>query len=224
MARKFLYFIAFMVVLALAGLLVYRAYGPQLLRWTLVPKAKFVAQAPMPANEWSRRDMWIARPDIPNNPSEWMPTDYTADAPRGGAAIFFIHPTSYLLSDNWNASLDNADANNRAALFVRGQASAFNGVGEVYAPRYRQATFGAFLTGQREAQLALDTAYRDVLAAFDAFRAAIPADKPIILAGHSQGSLHLVRLLHDRVAGKPLARRIVAAYAVGWPISISTLR
>jgi hypothetical protein len=28
--------------------------------------------------------------------------------------------------------------------------------------------------------------------------------------------------LKDRVAGKPIAKRIVAAYAVGWPVSIDT--
>jgi hypothetical protein len=43
-------------------------------------------------------------------------------------------------------------------------------------------------------------------------------DRPIILAGHSQGALQLERLLRERIAGKPLARRIVAAYVVGWPI------
>src|SRR3546814_1219754 len=38
----------------------------------------------------------------------------------------------------------------------------------------------------------------------------------------SQGSLHLIRLLHEKVAGTPLASRIVAAYVVGWPISVES--
>src|SRR3546814_12904686 len=42
----------------------------------------------------------------------------------------------------------------------------------------------------------------------------------MILAGHSQGSLHLMRLLRDRIAGTPLSRRIVAAYLGGWPVSL----
>jgi hypothetical protein len=41
-----------------------------------------------------------------------------------------------------------------------------------------------------------------------------------MIAGHSQGSFHLLRLLHEKIAGKPIAKRIVAAYLVGWPISI----
>ncbi len=56
--------------------------------------------------------------------------------------------------------------------------------------------------------------------AFDAFVAAVRRDEPIILAGHSQGALHLARLLREKVAGKPIARRIVAAYVVGWPLSV----
>ena len=107
------------------------------------------------------------------------------------AAVFFIHPTSYLDRAHWNAPLDDAEANGRAALFLRGQASVFNEAGQVWAPRYRQATFGAFLTSQADAEKALDLAYRDVAAAFDEFLKEIGPDRPIILAGHSQGALHL---------------------------------
>ena len=53
------------------------------------------------------------------------------------------------------------------------------------------------------------------------FIAAQPAGRPIILAGHSQGSLHLLRLLRERLAGTPVMKRIVAAYIVGWPISVA---
>jgi hypothetical protein len=33
--------------------------------------------------------------------------------------------------------------------------------------------------------------------------------------------MHLTRLLRDRIAGQPVAKRIAAAYVVGWPISVS---
>jgi hypothetical protein len=46
-------------------------------------------------------------------------------------------------------------------------------------------------------------------------------DRPIILAGHSQGALHLERLLRERIAGTPLSKRVVAAYVVGWPIDVA---
>jgi len=59
-----------------------------------------------------------------------------------------------------------------------------------------------------------------VLAAFDHFIATVDPKKPVVLAGHSQGAYHLHRLLADRVAGKPLVRRIAAAYLIGWPIAV----
>ena len=76
---------------------------------------------------------------------------------------------------------------------------------------------GAFLLKSADAQKALNLAYADVLSAFDEFVRQVPADRPIIVAGHSQGALHLVRLLEDRA--QQLKGRLVAAYVVGWPLS-----
>ena len=219
MVRKFLYVIAALVALVIAAAFAYRIWGVDLMRRYMTPDIAFEAQPALAGNAYASADMWLARPDKPGNPALWVPAGQAAA--DGGAAIFFIHPTSYLATDHWNADLDDAEANDRAALFLRGQASAFNAAGEVWAPRYRQAAFGAFLTTRVDAERALALAYRDVAQAFSAFLAANP-DRPIILAGHSQGALHLTRLLREQVAGKPLARRIVAAYVVGWPVSKTT--
>jgi hypothetical protein len=221
LARKFLYVIAFLIVLVIAGLLSFRMFGPQMMRAALVPGAAFIEQPPLAANAWASPKLWYARPDISGNPALWVPQGQAPVTTPGTAEVFFIHPTSFLDRSAWNAPFDNAEANGRAELFIRSQASAFNDVGRIWAPRYRQATFGAFLSGQRESQLALDAAFADVAHSWDAFLAAIPADRPIIVAGHSQGALHLMRLLRERIAGKPVARRIAAAYVIGWPVSLS---
>lgn len=217
MARKFLYVVAVLIGLFIAAAIAYRLFGLQLMRAAMVPSAAF--ERPEGANAYDDAKLWVARPDIAGNPTLWLPPGVKA-VPAGKAAVFFIHPTSYLNRAAWNAPLDDKEGNERAALFVRGQASAFSAAGEVWAPRYRQATFGAFLTDRKEGRLALDAAYTDVIAAFDAFVASIDPGRPIILAGHSQGALHLTRLLKDRIAGKPIARRIVAAYVIGWPVSV----
>lgn len=217
MARKFLYLVVVLIVLALAAAFAYRIWGADLLRQAMVPGSSFEEQAPLAKDSYARPAMWLARPDNAGSPARWTPAGFTPAA-SPSAAVFFIHPTSYLDRSRWNAPLDDKAANDRAATFLRGQATAFNGAGAIWAPRYRQATFGAFLTSAEDAQMALDLAYRDVAAAFDQFLAEA-GDRPIILAGHSQGALHLTRLLRDRVAGKPLARRIVAAYVIGWPVS-----
>lgn len=221
MARKFLYVVAALIVLSIAAGFAYRIWGAELMRMALVPTARFDAAPSASAASYAAPRMWLARPDIANNPALWLPPGVAAERqPR--AAVFFIHPTSYIDRARWNAALNDSDANARAAVFLRGQASAFSAAGEIWAPRYRQATFGAFLTSLADAERALSLAYGDVQVAFDAFLAQIGPDRPIILAGHSQGALHLTHLLRDRIAGTPLADRIVAAYAVGWPVSRST--
>ena len=220
MARKFLYLVVLLLVLAMAGLLVYRIWGNELVRRYLTPSVAFEALPPPAAGTYADPKMWIARPGKRGNPALWTPAGVTPSAtPR--AAVFFIHPTSYLATDHWNAPLDDVEANDRAALFLRGQASALSAAGEVWAPRYRQAAFGAFLTTKVDAERALDLAYRDVAMAFDRF-VVEAGNRPLILAGHSQGALHLTRLLREQVAGKPIAARVVAAYVVGWPVSKTT--
>lgn len=221
MARKFLYAIAILVFLVLLGLLALRLFGEQLSRIAFVPGETFSAPAAPPPNLYAGKAMWIARPDIAGNPAMWVPKGLVEDADRLNAAVFFIHPTSYFNRAHWNAPLDDAKANQRVRLFIRAQASVFNRVSAVWAPRYRQATLGAFMTPKPEGQRALAAAYRDVEAAFDHFIAQQKPETPIILAGHSQGGMHLSRLLKERVAGTPLSKRIVAAYVIGWPVPLS---
>ncbi|MEG3124756.1 DUF3089 domain-containing protein [Sphingomonas sp. GB1N7] len=220
MARKFLYVFACLIVLTVAAAFAYRLWGVEIIRWWAVPSAQFEAQAPVPANAYADPKMWLAHPDLRKDAARWTPPGYApvANAP---AAVFYVHPTSFLGTAHWNAKLDDAESNARAELFLRAQATAFNESGAIWAPRYRQATFGAFLTDADAANQALDLAYGDISAAFDQF-VKEAGDRPIILAGHSQGALHLTRLLREKIADTPLAKRIVAAYVIGWPISRST--
>ncbi|HYJ82231.1 MAG TPA: DUF3089 domain-containing protein [Allosphingosinicella sp.] len=219
MARRFLWVVAGLTMLVMAAALLYRLFGAELLRFTMVPTAAFEGGAAPAPRAYADRKLWIARPDMPDSPALWMPAGLKRES-NPPASAFFIHPTSYLQSSHWNAPLDDSESQWRAKLFVQSQASVFNGVAGVWAPKYRQATFGAFLTTRAEAGKALDFAYRDVAAAFEQFLEQAPKDRPIILAGHSQGSLHLMRLLAERIAGRPEAKRIAAAYVIGWPVSI----
>jgi len=219
-ARRFLGFVFVLTLLFVAaGFAIYQWGGDVLLKQA-VPKGHFEAATAGGGPDYTEASSWLARPGLADDPSRWVP-DGVVSTTSGNAAIFYIHPTTYLERDRWNAPLeDSGETAFRTNLFMQSQASAFNGAGQVWAPRYRQAAFGAFLLKSEDAQKALDLAYRDVAAAFDQFvREA--GGRPIILAGHSQGALHLERLLREKVAGKPIAKQIVAAYVVGWPISTS---
>ncbi|SFR81630.1 DUF3089 domain-containing protein [Sphingomonas jatrophae] len=218
-ARRFLYVIAGLVMLTLAAAIGWNLFQDQLMRAAFVPSAPFKPLPDAGAPDYATPAAWLSRPDLADDPSRWTPAGVTA-ATKPQVAVFYLSPTTYLSRAQWNAPLNDAGANDRLRLFASTQASAFNGVGAVWAPRYRQASIGAFLTTDGNAQRALEFAYADVLRAWDAFVAAVPEDRLILLAGHSQGSLHLVHLLRDRIAGSAVAKRIVAVYAPGWPISI----
>jgi hypothetical protein len=221
-ARRFLGIIVLLTLLAVAGAFAIYQFGNRVLVREAIPKGHFEATTAGAGPDYSLATSWIARPGDPNDPATWLPAAMVPDK-LGDAAVFYVHPTTYLERDRWNAPLTvGGETEFRTRLFVQSQASAFNGAGRIWAPRYRQAAFGAFLLDTKDADQALDFAYRDVAAAFDEFVKEAPAHSPIILAGHSQGALHLERLLHEKVVGKPIAKRIVAAYVVGWPISTTT--
>src|SRR5262245_58160570 len=182
MVRRFLWFVTILIILALVGALAFRLLATQLMRFTFVPTVTFKEQLAPSGPDYRRADNWLARPDLPGNPALWTPEGFV-NRPDTRASIFFIHPTSYLAKERWNAPLDDAESQARADIFVRSQASAFNGLGAIWAPKYRQATVGAFLSRRDDAEQAIDLAYRDVRAAFEQFWLEAPTDRPIILAG-----------------------------------------
>jgi hypothetical protein len=231
MARKFLYFVAFCIVLVIGGRIGYELFQEELAAFALVPSAEFAPVDPLPDSAYESPSTWYSRPGIGiNDPARWQPplAEGAAAAPRQGTppprfAVFFVHPTSFLNRARWNDRLvEGADpeAERIARIYLRGMASPFNAASEIWAPRYRQATMGAFLTDAPEARRAIDAAYADVHEAFAYFLSSVDPDTPIVLAGHSQGALHLKRLIAEDVRGSPVAARLAAAYIIGWPVSL----
>jgi hypothetical protein len=227
MARKFLYLVAFVIFLFIAGAIALSIWSKEATELAFVPRSQFVAQPALDSNAYADPGMWYSRPGMgAADPARYLPKGASARATGGDYAVFFVHPTSYIrpaigADAPWNAPLGDKEAEARARLFLRGMASPFADAGEIWAPKYRQAVFGAFLTDKPEASQALDLAYRDVAQAFDFFVATIDNDEPIVLAGHSQGALMVLRLLREKVVGTPLEKRIAMVYPIGWPISVA---
>ena len=192
----------------------------KMLRLAFTPDHAFKTTLYQPL-DYTLANNWAALPAKTGH-SAAKPQDVLDIAMVPQADVFFIHPTTYLNKNHWNdLQFDDSESNGR--LFNRVlkiQASAFNAAGRIFAPRYRQATFGAFFDNSGDSVKALILAYADVLAAFDNFIATRSHDRPFILAGHSQGSLHLLNLLQSRISGSPLRTRMIAAYIIGWPVSV----
>lgn len=214
--RIFLWSVAVFVVLLLVAALIWRLAGYRLIEMAMVPSVDFAQSELAPAPDYKELSSWVSRPGVEDDPARWVPEHYHL-APKPQAATFFVPPTAYLDRARWNAPLDDKATNKRLRQMVEGQASIFNGVSTAWVPRYRQAAFGAFLKPGPDTEQALEVAYQDVARSFAEFMARVPVDQPLILAGHSQGALHLKRLLREQ-GGPELKERLVAVYLIGWPV------
>lgn len=165
---------------------------------------------------------WAALPFKANN-SFWIPTPSTLKNNQDSAQVdvFFIHPTTdvFGMKISGNTKIDNKRVNQQTdELSIKYQASVFNGSCKVYAPRYQQAVLhNFFIRNSDKAQESFNIAYADVKAAFEYYLKHYNQGRPIIIAGHSQGSLHAARLLREFFDGKPLQKQLVAAYIIGYP-------
>lgn len=170
------------------------------------------------ATDYSKPENWAALPTMKDN-ADWTPKGLKNNQDSALADVFYIHPTTNLTGFKGNADLDSKAINNQTdELPIKYQASVFNGSCKVYAPRYRQAALNNFFSKNTDrSKEAFDVAYADVKAAFEYYLEHYNAGRPIVIAGHSQGSMHAQRLLREFFDGKPLQQQLVIAYVIGYP-------
>ncbi len=180
--------------------------------------------------DYSQLAYWAAHPDK-KDPSDSVPAALQNQyQPTKKVDVFFVYPTSYLdpaMPYGWNASLKDLKTNiytDYSSILY--QASVFNEVGAIYAPRYRQAHIKSYSPVNHEdtvkAIAAFELAYQDVKKAFEYYLEHYNHGNPIIIASHSQGSTHTIRILKEYFDGKPLAKKLVAAYVVGMALNPAT--
>ncbi len=215
----------------LSGLLfcaiVCSAYAEQIVTGGGVPKpnSTFETQHMSAAPNYRSSNAWAALPGKKSGaylaPAN---TKYPESQATAAADVFFIHPTtSTSVQDNWNLPIDDPDTGKDLDNILGFSASIFNAAAKVYAPRYRQANLCAFFDDKAPSSIkALDFAYHDVERAFLYYIKFYNHGRPFILAGHSQGSVHGLRLLQEHIVGTPLKDRLVAAYLIGGTIPAKT--
>ncbi len=193
----------------------------------LIP-SRFTESPSPPKPNYSDQNNWCALPHRVDE-ADQTPRGHQSVGIHAPADVFYVHPT--LFSDKpktefkWNQDVRDPELNRQVDEWpIRYQATAFNAAGRVYAPRYRQAHYSVFMTPHLDdKKKALDLAYADVEAAFDYFIQHYNKGRPFLLAGHSQGTLHLARLLKHRIIGTSLQQRLVVAYLPGMPIPADSL-
>lgn len=139
------------------------------------------------------------------------------DAP---ADCFYVYPTiSPDPGDNSDLSPGPQELGATAIQFAR-----FASVCRTFAPLYRQATLTSLLrqaTGgaTRTAEI-MNLAYGDVRAAWRHYLQKENRGRPFVLIGHSQGTIHLTRLIAEEIEGKPEAKRMLSAMLIGFNVEV----
>lgn len=190
---------------------------------TTKPKSRFnYLKIPVPPI-YERAAFWAALPEK-EDAADLTPDGLEDRQEEAAVDVFYIHPTTYTNEPGnkyWNGAANAPDLMEETdSTAIKYQASLFNGVGRVYAPRYRQAHIEAYYTKKykRSAQRALDMAYADVKVAFEYYMENYNEGRPIIIAAHSQGTTHGIRLVREFFDGKSLQEQLIAAYLVGMPV------
>jgi pimeloyl-ACP methyl ester carboxylesterase len=216
--KKFFIGTAVIVVIALVSAYVFRQQIMLALMGSqIAPEHDFSKALAPPPPDYNDPLWWAALPSS-DDPGDQLPPGVIREP--SGVAVFFVHPTSYFGKTNWNQPLSEQGANWVVDQRVlRHQATVFNSCCDIYAPRYRQATFFAFMDSSGNGAKALELAYTDVVAAFRHFLREIEQEQPFIIAGHSQGSRHAAQLVAEHISGTPLLDRMVAAYLVGFGVT-----
>jgi lauroyl/myristoyl acyltransferase len=188
-----------LVLFVVAAAFVWRE---DILRTGLDPKVPFQTYEPPPAPDYADDSTWALR---------GVETD-----PAGPADIFFVHPTTYDGGEHWLGPIDEPESSDLLArVMLPNYAGPFARVGRIFAPRYRQSSLYTQLTLRDDAREALAFAYRDVRAAFEAYRERYDRGRPLILAGTGQGAELVARLAEELIEEDPTFRdRLAAVYVM----------
>ena len=188
----------------------------------LSPIGAFTSEKVSSPPDYSNEAYWSALPTT-SDMADITPPGLSDNQANAKADVFFLYPTIYIGEkgdDKWHAPVDDPAFNKRVdESTIKFQASIFNGAGKVYAPRYRQAHLNAYYEKDEDvAKKIFDFAYQDLKKAFEYYLDNYNQGRPIIIASHSQGTTHGIRLVNEFFDEKPLRKQLVAAYLVGIPV------
>ncbi len=162
--------------------------------------------------DYSKSEHWLNIPD----------TDYEVD-------IFYLYPTAWTRNEGepYVCEIDNESMIAGAGLIYSGQATAFETVGNIYAPYYRQVDAvwvleEPLLEGEKYFG---GVPYTDAVAAFEYYLENYNNGKPFILAGHSQGSAVTKAIVKYYMSEHPeVYEKMIAAYVIGYFVTEDELK
>ncbi|OXS24684.1 MAG: hypothetical protein BI182_04455 [Acetobacterium sp. MES1] len=158
-----------------------------------------------------------------SEPENWAYLPIESDRNKA-CDVFFVAPTVYLGTAEIH-SMDLADEATKAQFLgaTTMEKGIYDGSANFFAPYYRQAGLNAYTMEPAEAEPYFDLAYDDVARAFDVYMEDYNQGRPFVLAGFSQGSEMLLRLLEEKFSDPALSEQLVAAYLIGWRVTPADL-
>ena len=139
--------------------------------------------------------------------------------------VFFVAPTVYLGGDKlFNMPMDDRQLRQNFRGATNMEKGLYDRQANFYAPYYRQAALTAYSLDPAAARPYFDAAYEDVKAAFVYYLKNHNKGRPVVLAGFSQGSDMILRLMKDMYKSRKLRDQLVGAYAIGWRVTPEELK
>jgi hypothetical protein len=161
------------------------------------------------ATDYSKPEYWLALPATVEKEVD----------------VFFLYPTAWQKVDKNEPNIckiDNPSMVKGANAALLRQATAFETVGNIYAPYYRQAdaVYTLTLPVAEQNKFIGGIPKSDVFAAFDYYIKYYNHGRPFILASHSQGSDLMLYILSEYMKEHPeVYKRMIAAYVIGYSVT-----
>ena len=159
--------------------------------------------------DYSNEAYWISRPANPDKDVD----------------VIYYYPTAYFSNDITKCAISDIDDPGMmasGASYVYNHGLVFKETCNVYAPLYRQSdvSYASSLDDELFNSFLNFTSSQDPTAAIDYYFKNLNNGRPFILAGHSQGSSTLVKLLENYFVSHPeYLERMIAAYAIGFSVT-----
>ncbi len=130
--------------------------------------------------------------------------------------LFLIAPTVDI-KDEYNMSMDDEETKKSFLGALNMERGIYEDSTRMFAPYYRQGAMKIYSLTPEEREPYLLDAYEDIAAAFEYYLENENHDRPVALAGFSQGADMCYRILEDYFADEKMQEKLVAVYAIGWP-------
>src|SRR5215204_586518 len=121
-ARRFLFLIFILTLIFVGGAFALYQFGDRVMVRMATPQGHYQEPPRSSSPDYSEDVAWLAKPGFVENPSKWLPDGTILASEPVRASTFYVHPTTYLERDRWNAPIDGTgDPGQRARIFVESQ-------------------------------------------------------------------------------------------------------